>query len=153
MGYIVNIFIKSFSNIEITDTGIHGFFSLIGNTGQQKHGWILVCHKRSEHGPKFFICSNIQRVWREAIGSDGEPIAPKDVVFYKGKFYWLHVKITSKEGASYVYRLYSLNIEMNIWGMHSIYTRHRQRSPCLTLHCNQLICLLNHGFTSTVVHR
>ena len=44
----------------------------------------------------------IQRVSRETIGADGEPTAPKDVVFYKEKNYWLHVKITSEEGASYV---------------------------------------------------
>ena len=32
--YIVNPFIKRFSDISIIDIGVHGFFSLIGNTGQ-----------------------------------------------------------------------------------------------------------------------
>ena len=85
--YIANPFIKRFSNIGIIDIGDYGFFSLIGNTGQQKHGWILVRHRRTLHGPKFFICSNVQRVWRETIGADGEPTAPKDAIFYKGKIY------------------------------------------------------------------
>ena len=139
--YIINPFIKRFSNIGIIDIGVHGFFSLIGNTGQQKHGWILVCHQRTEHGPKFFICSNLQRVWRETIGVDGEPTAPKDAIFYKGKIYWLHVKITFEEGSSYVYRLYLLNIEMNIWGMHSIYTGHRKRCVSdLTLQPIDMYC-------------
>ena len=48
---------------------------------------------------------NIKIVWRETIGVDGEPIAPKDVVFYKGKIYWLHVRITSKKYPLYVYRM------------------------------------------------
>ena len=72
----------------------------------------------------------------------------KIMFYYKGKIYWFHVKITYEEGASYVYRMYSLNIEMNIWGMHSVYTGRRKRSMCLTLHCNRLICLVNDGFTS-----
>ena len=32
--YIVNPFIKCFSNICIIDIGVHGFFSMIGNTSQ-----------------------------------------------------------------------------------------------------------------------
>ena len=51
--YIVNPFIKCFSNIGIIDIGFHGFFSMIGNTGRHKHGWILVCHKLNEDGSKF----------------------------------------------------------------------------------------------------
>ena len=39
--YIANPFIKCFSNIGIIDIGDYGFFYLIGNDGQQKHGWIL----------------------------------------------------------------------------------------------------------------
>ena len=74
----------------------------------------------------FFIYNNIKRVWKEIIGVDGEPTAPKDVVFYKGKIYWLHVKVNSEEYALYVYRMYSLNIELNIWSVHSIYTRCRK---------------------------
>ena len=98
--YIVNPFIKRFSHIGIIDIRDHSFFYMIINTDQQKHGWILVFHKRTEHGPKFFICSNIQRVWRETIGVDGEPTPSKEVVYFKGNIYWLHVKINSEEDAS-----------------------------------------------------
>ena len=68
--------------------------------------------------------------------------------FYKGKIYWLHVRKNSEDDALYVYTMYSLNIELNIWSVHSIYTGRRKGSMCLTIHCNQLICLVNAGFTS-----
>ena len=67
--------------------------------------------------------------------------------FYEGKIYWLHVRITSEEYALYVYTMYSLVIELNIWSVHSIHTGRRKRSMCLTIQCNQLICLVNDGFT------
>ena len=79
-------------------------FCIRSNVPKETLNFLHTPHKRTEHDPKFFICSNVQRVWRETIGADGEPTAPKDVVFYKGKIYWLHVKITSEEGASYVYK-------------------------------------------------
>ena len=62
-------------------------------------------------------------IWRETIGIDGEPISPKDAFFYKVKSYWLHVKIVSKEYTLYVYRMYLMNIELNISRAHLIYTR------------------------------
>ena len=72
----------------------------------------------------------------------------KMLFFYKGKTYWMHVKINSDEDVLYVYRMYSLNLELDIWSVHSIYTGRRKRSMCLTIHCNQLVCLVNDGFTS-----
>ena len=59
--YIANTFIKHFSNIGIIDIGVHGFISLIGNTRQQKHGWILVHHKHNEYGSKFFYLQQYQK--------------------------------------------------------------------------------------------
>ena len=53
-----------------------------------------------------FLSAAISKEFGEKqFGADGEPTAPKDVVFYKGKIYWLHVKITSEEYTSYVYRM------------------------------------------------
>ena len=87
-----------------------------------------------EHGSKLFIYTSMKRVWRETIGVDGEPISPKDAIFYKGKLYWLHLRIVSKEDALYVFKMYSLDIESNMWNAHSIYIGRRKRSMCITIH-------------------
>ena len=58
------------------------------------------------------------------------------------------MRITSEEYSLYVYTMYSLVIELNIRSVYSIYVGRRKWYMCLSIHCNQLICLVNDGFTS-----
>ena len=43
------------------EVGLHGFFTLISNTGDHKHGWIVVCHDENEHGSKLFVYDNVNK--------------------------------------------------------------------------------------------
>ena len=53
-----------------------------------------------------------------------------------------------EEDTLYVHTMHSLEIGLNKWDGHSIHTRHIKRSMFLTIHQNQLICLVNDGRTT-----
>ena len=104
------------------EVGVHGFFTLISNIGDHKHGWIVVRHEENEHGSKFFMSINVNRDCRE-IDVDGFiPTPPKDAIFYNGKLYWLHMRIILEEDALYSYSMWSLEIGLNKWVGHAIHT-------------------------------
>ena len=46
--HIKNPIRRRFSYISMIEVGVHGFFTLICNTGDHKHGWIVVHHEENE---------------------------------------------------------------------------------------------------------
>ena len=76
---------RCFVYICVIKVGVHGFFTLICNTGDHKHGWIVVHHEENEHGSKFFVYNNVNRDCREISGVDFTPRPPKDIVFDNDK--------------------------------------------------------------------
>ena len=58
------------------------------------------------------------------------------------------MRIISEEDALYSYTMWSLEIGLNKWGSHAIHTGRIKRSMCLTVHQNQLLCLVNDGRTT-----
>ena len=91
------------------------------------------------------MSSNVNRDCREIDGANFIPTHSKDAVFYNGKIYWLHMRIISQEYALYSYTMWSLDIGLNKWAGHAIHTGCIKRSMCLTIHQNQLLCLVNDG--------
>jgi len=86
--FIVNPFKNFFTHIGLIETRHFGFFSLIRNIGEQKYGWIVVKSLHDENGPDLFFIWNIMYEYcRCVIAPDGEPIRPKDAMFFKGKLY------------------------------------------------------------------
>ena len=77
------------------ELGVHGFFTLICNTGDHKLGWIVVHHEENEHGSKLFVYNNVNIDYREIDGPDFTPRPPKEAVFYNEKIYWLHMRVIS----------------------------------------------------------
>ena len=63
------------------EIGVLGFFTLISNIGDHKHGWIVVHHEETEHGSKFLMSSNVNRDCREIDVTGFIPTPPKDAVF------------------------------------------------------------------------
>ena len=101
-----------------------GFFTLISNIGDHKHGWIVVRHEETEHGSKFLMSNNVNRDCREIDVTGFIPTPPKDVVFFNGKLYWLHMRIISEKDALYSYTMWSLDIGLNKCASHAIHTEH-----------------------------
>ena len=58
------------------------------------------------------------------------------------------MRVISKEDSLYSYIMCSLDIGLNKWLGHSIHLGCIKRSICLTIHQNQLICLVNDGRTT-----
>ena len=106
------------------EIGVLGFFTLIRNIGDHKHGWIVVRHEENDHGSKFFVSSNVHRDCKEIDVVGFIPTPPKDAVFYNGKLYWLHMRIILEEDALYSYNMWSLDIGLKKWAIHAIHTRH-----------------------------
>ena len=77
------------------EVGVYGFFTLISNIGDHKHGWIVVRHENNGHGLKLFVCNNFKKDCREIDLVDFTPKPPKDAVFYYDKLYWLHMRVIS----------------------------------------------------------
>ena len=95
------------------------------------------------------MSNNVNRDCREidVPGFIPTPI-PHRCTFFNGKIYWLHLRIISEEDALYSYTMWSLDIGLNKWATHAINIGHIKRSMCLTIHQNQLICLVNNGRTT-----
>ena len=55
------------------------------------------------------------------------------------------MRIILEEDALYSYTTWSLDIGLNKWAGHAIHTGRIKRSMCLTIHQNQLLCLVNDG--------
>ena len=58
------------------------------------------------------------------------------------------MRVISEEDVLYSYTMWSLDIGLNKWATHAIHIGHIKRSMCLTIHQNQLICLVNDGRTN-----
>ena len=93
--FIINPFEGRFLYIGVIEIGVLGFFTLISNIGDHKLGWIVVRHEENEHGSNFFVSSNVNRDCKEIDATGFIPTPPKDVVFFNGRIYWIHMRIIS----------------------------------------------------------
>ena len=112
----MNPFTKALKNIGRIKIGYWGLFSLLKKVSSIKHDWVVLKHMYYRMQSKFYVYSNIDRVWKRVDLSFGGTSPPKNGVYYKSKLFWLYLDKEYDDYPRYGYKIYWFNVIKNEWG-------------------------------------